>query len=131
MNLWEDVGFFGMGLLIGALLIEARYRYRAAVAARLMGDKAEAQKNWWDVWMSIGSTEREMISIGVAVGFIACLIIPIAVGGCVVHHKYTDETEIQASREGIVYTKSPTGTGRWIKVSDMKTVLEAEKGTGK
>jgi len=47
MNLPEDVGFFGLGLLIGGLLIDLRYRYNALVANRLMGKEGKEIESWW------------------------------------------------------------------------------------
>lgn len=119
MNLPEDVGFFGLGVLIGGLLIDLRYRYNSLVAHRLM-EKSEAKPDPW--WKNVsGEVKGAMLLIPVIVLSIAFLISMIV--GTVI---YYNRMEIEAAKEGVVVEKATNGTSRWVKTSVPTVPKKAE-----
>ena len=58
LALLSDIGYFTFGLLAGALLIEARWRFKVSVMERMTGAEQE-KRSWWG--MCDDSTKQTMI----------------------------------------------------------------------
>lgn len=106
MTFAEAIGFFGLGLLVGAVLVDVRYRYRAVIAARLSGQSQDKTASWFD---GIEKDFRGWALVVIILFFGVSLVIYIATNAYI----HISEQEIKAAEKNIILEQT-TGNQSWV-----------------
>jgi len=104
MNSLDCAGFFVLGLIIGGLIIDLRYRYRALVAGRLAGK--EETKSRAEPWLT-QDLRAGIVTIVLVVS--ACLII----GGAIYTIGYLNDDWYRRNGYVRVFTPGTESRAYW------------------
>lgn len=128
MDLLTSIGYFGFGLLVGMLLLEARWRLRVSVMDKLRDGEGVN-------WKNDGGLTEDHKSI-ILVGSIIILVVVAITVGLNYYHARSFETERELAKIGLKWQPMrqagwyPT-TSAWHPSRDKEFLKNLRKAYGK